>query len=263
MPLGDMFGQSFAAVNGGKPRNSDRIQAAQPLNLRGAFEAATNIPVVGDALSGGMAMYDAAKGDYGSAAMNAVGLLPFVPGLGGMIKTARPSKYGKIPDEIDALKSSSGLGRNELWQNYGDNAALIKNNMDMTIYPLNNGDYALSHNPAWGNKSKAFYAVGDDPEELVNYSLGRVEKSNKAIKSSEEKKYSKSLAGLLEAEYGPVFSYANSGRSASQYITHNPSGQKIRISDHDLPLGYVQSDLDVPIGLSEKDKLKAIMDFLK
>jgi len=78
--LGDMFGQSFAAVNGGKPRNSNRIQAGQPLNLRGAFEAATNIPGVGDALSGGMAMYDAAKGDYGSAAMNALGVLPFVSG---------------------------------------------------------------------------------------------------------------------------------------------------------------------------------------
>jgi len=78
--LGDMFGQSLATVNGQKPRNSDRIQAGQPLNLRGAFEAATNIPVVGDALSGGMAMYDAAKGDYGSAAMNALGVLPFVSG---------------------------------------------------------------------------------------------------------------------------------------------------------------------------------------
>lgn len=82
--LGDMFGASLATVNGQKPRNSDRIQAGQPLNLRGAFEAATNIPVVGDALSGGMAMYDAANGEYGSAAMNAIGVLPFVSA--GMVK---------------------------------------------------------------------------------------------------------------------------------------------------------------------------------
>jgi len=93
--LGEMFGQSMATVNGQKPRNSDRIQAGQPLNLRGAFEAATNIPGVGDALSGGMAMYDAAKGDYGSAAMNALGVLPFVSA--GMVKGV-----GKA---ADALKS--------------------------------------------------------------------------------------------------------------------------------------------------------------
>lgn len=80
MPLGDMFGASLATVNGQKPRNSDRIQAGQPLNLRAAFEAAQNIPVAGDAISGGMALYDAAKGDYGSAAMNALGVLPFVSG---------------------------------------------------------------------------------------------------------------------------------------------------------------------------------------
>lgn len=99
--LGDMFGASFAAVNGQKPRNSDRIQAGQPLNLRGAFEAATNIPVVGDALSGGMAMYDAAKGDYPSAAMNALGVLPFVSG----------TFIGKGAKTWDAIKAADAEKR--------------------------------------------------------------------------------------------------------------------------------------------------------
>lgn len=99
--LGDMFNQSMASVSGQKPRNSDRIQAGQPLNLRGAFEAATNIPVVGDALSGGMALYDAAKGDYKSAGINALGVLPFVPSFGGMIKT----KYGRVPETGKEIRS--------------------------------------------------------------------------------------------------------------------------------------------------------------
>ena len=99
--LGDMFGASLAAVNGQKPRNSDRIQTGQPLNLRGAFEAATNIPVVGDALSGGMAMYDAAKGDYGSAAMNALGVLPFVSG----------TFIGKGAKTWDAIKAADAEKR--------------------------------------------------------------------------------------------------------------------------------------------------------
>ncbi len=252
----------YSAVNGQSPRKSDRQIPGEEMNIRGLLDLATNIPVVGDALSGGMAVYDAARGDYPSAAMNALGVLPFIPSFGGVIKSVRPSKFGKIPDEISAMKSG-GLDKSELWQNYSDRAGLINKNMDMTIYPLNNGDYVLSHNPAWGSKSKGFYAVGDDANELVNYSLGRVSKSDKSIQSASDKKYSNSLAGMLENEYGPVFSFSNSNRSASQYITHNPSGQKIRISDHDLPLGYVQADHDVPISLSDKDKFKSIMDFLK
>jgi hypothetical protein len=99
--LGEMFGASFATVNGQKPRNSDRIQEGQPLNLRGAFEAAQNIPVAGDALSGVMAAYDAAKGDYPSAAMNALGVLPFVSG----------TFIGKGAKTWDALKAADAEKR--------------------------------------------------------------------------------------------------------------------------------------------------------
>ena len=70
------------------PRYSDRIIPGEPLNVRGLLDAATMIPVVGDALSGGMAVYDAVKGDYPSAAMNALGVLPFIGGAGTI-------KYGK------------------------------------------------------------------------------------------------------------------------------------------------------------------------
>ena len=71
---------SYSTVSSKKPRNSDRILPGEEMNMRGLLDAATNIPVVGDALSGGMAVYDAAKGDYGSAAVNALGVLPFVSG---------------------------------------------------------------------------------------------------------------------------------------------------------------------------------------
>lgn len=60
------------------PRRSDRVLPEHALNVRGLLDAATMVPVAGDALSGLLAVNDAAKGDYGSAAMNALGLLPFV-----------------------------------------------------------------------------------------------------------------------------------------------------------------------------------------
>lgn len=99
------LGLNYATVNASVPRKSDRIMPGTPMNARGLMEAATNIPVAGDALSGGMAVYDAAHGNYGSALMNALGVLPFVPSFGGMIKT----KYGRIPETGAEIKSLADM----------------------------------------------------------------------------------------------------------------------------------------------------------
>lgn len=96
---------NYSTVNAGKPRKSDRILPGEQMNVRGLLDAATNIPVVGDALSGGMAVYDASNGDYGSAAMNALGVLPFIPSVGGMIK----GQYGRIPETGKEIMSLSEM----------------------------------------------------------------------------------------------------------------------------------------------------------
>ncbi len=55
---------------------------------QGAFQGLLNVnqfvPVSGDIQSGIMAAKDVKEGNYGSAALNAVGLLPFIPALGGI-----------------------------------------------------------------------------------------------------------------------------------------------------------------------------------
>lgn len=57
-------------------------------------------PVTGDIQSGVMAAQDLAKGNYGMAALNAIGLLPFIPSMGGVIKNSdtfeQLAKTGKI-----------------------------------------------------------------------------------------------------------------------------------------------------------------------
>lgn len=53
-------------------------------------------PIVGDAISGYDAIQSARQGNYGEAALNGLGLLPFVPALGGMTKS--PYKGKKLPD---------------------------------------------------------------------------------------------------------------------------------------------------------------------
>ena len=51
------------------------------------------LPGSGDAIAGYDAMQSAKEGNYGEAALNGVGLLPFVPAMGGMIKPLTPFTF--------------------------------------------------------------------------------------------------------------------------------------------------------------------------
>ncbi len=75
------------------------------------------MPVSGDIQSGVMAAQDLQKGNYGSAALNSLGLLPFIPALGGVLKnkaldesakkyfgtTFYPKETGYIMDDLSRL----------------------------------------------------------------------------------------------------------------------------------------------------------------
>lgn len=58
---------------------------------------ASALPVVGDAISGYDAYQSAKQGDYLGAALNAVGLLPLIPGLAGVTKYVRRSQDVNTP----------------------------------------------------------------------------------------------------------------------------------------------------------------------
>lgn len=158
----------------------------------------------------------------------------------GMIKSVKNTKNGGLPEEIRNLRSGS-MPQGDQWNSVG----MLNDNMSATIRPLTNGDFALDFTPQWGSKSKPFYAIGDDAKELADYSLSRIARSDKAVDAAAKRAEEASLLGMLKKEYGDVFSLGKSTQSKSQYITHDPSGTKIRISDHDLPLHYEQSDVDL------------------
>lgn len=68
-----------------------------PENMRTAAEYASMTPnPIGDVASLGLAADDLRKGDYGSAALNSVGMLPFVPAMGAVVRKL-PSEYGTSP----------------------------------------------------------------------------------------------------------------------------------------------------------------------
>lgn len=62
---------------------------SQPMTTQERIKGgASALPVIGDAISGYDAYQSAKKGDYIGAALNAVGMLPMIPALAGVVKQA-------------------------------------------------------------------------------------------------------------------------------------------------------------------------------
>jgi hypothetical protein len=77
--------------------------------FQGILDVNQFLPVTGDIQSGVMAAQDLQKGNYGSAALNSLGLLPFVPALGGITAFhGSPYKF----DKFDLLNAKKGSGVN-------------------------------------------------------------------------------------------------------------------------------------------------------
>lgn len=230
-----------------------------PENVRTAGEVASMMPnPAGDVISGLLAVDDLRKGNYGDAALNSLGLVPFVPALGGAIKqTGNLGKSLSLPDEIASARRLPVFGtlpESSAW----DVAGNVYANMAAKIRALKNGDYVVEAAPAWGAKNKPFFAVGDNPSELAQYAVDRLSRSDKSIAAANKAKFDKSVLGKLKKEFGDNFDLGRSTQSKSEYITHTPSGTKIRISDHNLPLHYEQPDVDLRTWMSDEEKIAAI-----
>lgn len=97
--------------------------SGRPINVQGPTVADTLLginqflPVTGDIQSGIMAAQDVKQGNYGSAALNSLGLLPFIPAMGGILKvpalqeaakahfgtTYFPAETGYLMDDLSRL----------------------------------------------------------------------------------------------------------------------------------------------------------------
>lgn len=177
----------------------------------------------------------------------------------GMIKSIGK---GHAPESI---RKNLVTGLNVMPKNAAyDSGGNLYADMSANIRPLSDGDFLGRYTPAWGSKSKPFYAVGDNADEMADFLLKRNARSDRAVNAAAKAKESNSLLGRLKNQYGDdVFETARSTQSKSEYITHKPSGTKIRISDHDLPLHYEQPDVDLRSWMSDEQKLQMILDALK
>jgi hypothetical protein len=184
--------------------------------------------------------------------------------MGGLLGVISHKAKG-IPAE--ALRKKIIPGLNNLPQSPAyDAAGNLYDDMAAKITKLDDGSYLGTYAPPWGSKSKDFYAVGDNVDELATYLLKRNAKSDNAIASHAVRKAEKSLVGQLKKQLGDTddaFEFARSTQSKSEYITYKPTGTKIRISDHDLPLHYEQPDVDLRSWMTDEDKVKSILKAIK
>lgn len=116
-PYQPVIGNPYG-VGSGRPVIQERISALDALLGINQF-----VPVTGDIQSGILAVQDVKKGDYGSAALNAVGLLPWIPAMGGVIKKELPilntlnptgvgSRSGLHVEYNPTIRATQPLGEN-------------------------------------------------------------------------------------------------------------------------------------------------------
>lgn len=158
-------------------------------------------PVTGDIQSGVMAANDLKQGNYGSAALNGLGLLPFVPSMAGMIA----SKGDKVADAIRPLTQY------ELAQHIAQ-----KNAVEMLGLPPNNTamDRAKAmgfdvNNPVYHGTDKSFDAfdinkIGSQTSMPLNFPKGIYTSPNVEVSLNYGKGEGQNVIPLLMNKQNPI-----------------------------------------------------------
>jgi len=106
-------------------------QAAKSRTMRGGYastEQASDVaktalgftPVVGDIMSGYDAVQAARQGNYGEAALNAIGLLPFVPSLAGVFVGRGSKTWNQTMNDLARQMETQGANAEQIWEKTGN-----------------------------------------------------------------------------------------------------------------------------------------------
>lgn len=161
----EYWGQPRAPLPGGLI--SEALDAAinklkTPVDIVSDF-----LPVVGDVKSAGLAIDDILDEEYGSAALNAIGLLPFVGTIGDIPKVGR-TLFMKTPKVQEALEDTM-------------RAAEVANESDIAtkVFDLLRSDVSKKHNGAIGEivefpqriEYRSYTELADDLLSTGEYSM--------------------------------------------------------------------------------------------
>jgi hypothetical protein len=84
--------------------------------FQGILDVNQFLPVTGDVQSGVMAAQDLQKGNYGSAALNSLGLLPFIPALGGTLIGDTSKLWNAAAGRVARKLEKKGVAPERIWE---------------------------------------------------------------------------------------------------------------------------------------------------
>lgn len=114
------FGNPNIAAQGTKAR-ALRGGYATPEQAEDVAKTALGFtPVVGDVMAGYDALQAARQGNYGEAALNAVGLLPFVPPLAGIFVGKGSKTWNKAMNDLAQDLEKRGVPPEKIWETTGN-----------------------------------------------------------------------------------------------------------------------------------------------
>jgi hypothetical protein len=248
----------------GNALNERLSPEAQELGLR----LLGMVPGVPGATAGAYEGYrdNGMAGLLGSVASNFVnpmaGLIRKSSGGGPFVGMTAKVMRGDSP-QYNALQDLSSVPPPSGFQLMPSKRVFRSPETSVSVVSPNPGEYVAEWSPAWGGAGKPFHVVGDSLDDVVTAATKRKSASELAADRAKKSAESKSLIGRLRSEFGDAFKESRSTQSKSSYIEHVPSGTKIRISDHNLPMTYDQPDLDFRIGTPTEDILSVIRKHLR
>lgn len=114
------FGNPNIAAQGAKARALQGGYASPEVAADAAKTALGFTPVIGDVMSGYDAVQAARQGNYGEAALNAVGLLPFVPSMAGIFVGKGSKTWNKAMNDLAQDLEKRGVPPEKIWETTGN-----------------------------------------------------------------------------------------------------------------------------------------------
>jgi hypothetical protein len=202
--------------------------------LQGILDVNQFLPVTGDIQSGVMAAQDLQKGNYGSAALNAVGLLPFIPAMGAI--TAFQGSP-KLFDKFDKSKIGSGSGMDYGYGGYfSESPSVATQYMGDADKFITTVDNQVVDTPIL----QSIIRMGGKAEEYIKSMSDKLKSQEKALKSASKEEVLPGISDydIAKLDYNSTLNKINEAKGyVGKNIQKKREGNlyKVDIPDEQLP----------------------------
>ena len=202
--------------------------------FQGILDVNQFLPVTGDIQSGVMAAQDLQKGNYGSAALNSLGLLPFIPALGGI--TAFQGSP-KLFDKFDKSKIGSGSGMDYGYGGYfSESPSVATQYMGDADKFITTVDNQVADTPIL----QSIIRMGGKAEEYIKSMSDKLKSQEKVLKSASKEEVLPGISDydIAKLDYNSTLNKINEAKGyVGKNIQKRREGNlyKVDIPDEQLP----------------------------